>query len=68
LFHHEGPLEGPIVAPDETSVAEHLSAVHGILRQHGAMLLYAGQWVYVPNHAILKIERGGHRFALPWPL
>jgi hypothetical protein len=30
--------------------------------------VYAEQWVYVPNHSVLRIERGARRFSLPWPL
>ncbi|GMA48892.1 hypothetical protein GCM10025857_02490 [Alicyclobacillus contaminans] len=68
LPEHAQPLEGPVVCPDRTEVATNLTTIHHILKAHDACLVYAGQWVYVPFHAIRKIERGAHRFQLPWPL
>lgn len=61
-------LEGPIVAPDKRRVARDLTDVHEILRADGAILVYAGEWMYLPAHAILRVQRGQRRVSLPWPL
>ncbi len=61
-------LEGPIVDPLKHEVATHLGEVHKILDANRALLVYADKWVYVPNHSVLRIERGARRFSLPWPL
>ncbi|MCL6445377.1 MAG: hypothetical protein K6T83_18275 [Alicyclobacillus sp.] len=61
-------LEGPVVSPDRQMVADHFTTLHSILRSHGAVLVYHRQWVYLPLHAIRTVQRGQHRFMLPWPL
>lgn len=42
--------------------------VHGLLSTWRAILIYAGEWQYLPNHSVLRIRRGRTRFSLPWPL
>lgn len=61
-------LEGPILSPYKTQVAETLTHVHDILVREGALLIYAKQWTYVTQAAIQSIQRGQQRFSLPWPL
>ncbi|GGJ04384.1 hypothetical protein GCM10010885_12020 [Alicyclobacillus cellulosilyticus] len=61
-------MEGPVVSPDRRQVAEHLGQLHQVLREHGAGLVYAGEWRYVPLHAVLEARRGQRWFLLPWPL
>jgi len=68
LLHQDELIEGPIVSPDKSHVAEHLTDVHNILRTEDAILVYSKQWIYVPRHVIHTILRGKTRFLLPWPL
>jgi hypothetical protein len=61
-------VEGPVVAPDRLDAAEDLNGVHRLLQHHGGILVYEGEWVYVPLHAVNQVRRGRRWFALPWPL
>jgi hypothetical protein len=61
-------LEGPVVSPDRRIVAENLSQLHEVLHEHGACLVHAGSWIYIPTHSIDTAMRGTQRFSLPWPL
>lgn len=68
VHHQADAMEGAVVSPDQAEVAESLPTLHHILRTHGAVLVYAGEWVYLPVHAIAQVRRGKGRFPLPWPL
>lgn len=68
LAQAEDWLEGPVVAPDKSSYANHLSDVHHLFASHGAVLVYAGEWVLIPWHAVHQVRRGQRFFRLPWPL
>lgn len=61
-------VTGPVVDPAKQHVADNLTSLHAILQSEGAVLVYDKRWVYVPQHAITRVERGNTRFALPWPL
>ena len=69
LTHTGEPwLEGPVVSPDKTAVAQTLTDVHTVLQTNAALLVYDKQWCYIPVHAVSRILRGQHLFTLPWPL
>lgn len=61
-------LEGPVVSPDKRAVAGNISQVHEMVQSHQAVLVYAGQWIYIPLHSIHHVECGKNLFSLPWPL
>jgi hypothetical protein len=61
-------MEGPLVAPDRSDVAQNLSTVQRLLQAHGGVLIYAGEWVLLPLHSIRQVRRGRRMFLLPWPL
>lgn len=64
----DGVLEGPVLAPDKSTVALSITDVHQILEPYHAILIHAGEWVYLPLHSVLEVRRGKNRFDLPWPL
>ncbi|QQE80964.1 hypothetical protein [Alicyclobacillus sp. SO9] len=61
-------LEGPVVSCDKRTLVQDFLGLHQLLRQDGAVLIYSGQWQYIPALAIIRILKGKQRFSLPWPL